>query len=93
MTLDLEQIAKHCAFNSKLLYDKLIVNLKGRKVKIKTGKYKDRVAIIDGICFSCRTTEPLYLCMVTQSKDHTKILDDDGESRSYRPFTDFEVMK
>lgn len=93
MTLDLELIAKHCAFTSKLLHDKLIVHLKGRKVKLKEGKYKDRVAIIDDIIFSTKTTEPLYLCMVVQNKDHSKVLDDDKYSRMYRPASEFEVIE
>lgn len=64
----------------------------GTKVKILSGKYAGREAIIDGVTFDVHRAKWLFCCMVLRADGSGEILNTDGESRMYRGWDDFSEI-
>lgn len=64
--------------------------MQGRRVKLKVGRYKDREGVIKGVSTSSR--HGLCYCIYVYRKGTTEILNSDGESRQYRPWSEFELL-
>lgn len=62
----------------------------GKLVLLNTGKYKDRVARIDG-CIPDGKYGLLFCCMVLR-KNSSEVLNSDGETRQYRPQEEFRFL-
>lgn len=63
----------------------------GKSVRMLKGKYKGRVAIINGVMSDGSNGRLCFLCMV-QRVDDTGCLNSDGDSRSFLPREYFEFI-
>ena len=63
----------------------------GKKVILKRGKYAERIGKVTDV-MPCKINGLLWLVMV-YAKGGESFLNNDGESRQYRPFDHFDVCK
>lgn len=61
----------------------------GKLVRLKSGKYTNRIARIDGVIFW--NNELQFLCMVLRA-DGNGVLNTEADTRRYRPREDFEFF-
>lgn len=83
---------------AKAMHDFIVAHqdkVRGTPVRVLVGKYAGREAVITEVHFDpFRKTERAwtFCCMVQRSDGSGKHLNADGESRCYRPPSEFEVI-
>lgn len=83
---------------AKAMHDFIVAHqekVRGTQVRLLVGKYAGREAVITEVAFDpFRRSERAwtYCCMVARHDGSDRHLNTDGESRSYRPPSEFEII-
>lgn len=86
---DIENLGYH-NHQIKEIVDRYRELTRGKLVRLTRGRYKGRIARIDGA--AADGAEVLFLCMVLRADGSGETLNTDGETRTYRPIKEFEFV-